>query len=164
MKKNIIQKIKKLSNEKYNYINNLLDLNKKYITKFLNVDNKKMIGIFLDKKIILLTEYYVYGIYQPYTKLWIWASSIPGIDIKNIKNIQKIKSFNYLFENNDDPKYNFYYQFLTQDVIYISDIKLLKWIKDLILYLSNDIWCFTPSNSEQNYQFITISKIKEKYI
>ena len=58
---------------------------------------------------------------------------------------------------------NFYYQLLTQDIIYISDNNLLTWINELLLYLSQDISYFNPVNSEGNIQFIGLSKIIEKF-
>ena len=121
-------------------------------------------GVFDNKKIIIAGDYNFYGIYQPYTKLWIWASSIPGVDKKHIKNIQKIKSSNYLFEEDTDSKISFYYQLLTQDVILITNEQMLEWINELLLYLSNDLYYFNPVNSDENIQFITLVNIKEKYV
>ena len=103
-------------------------------------------------------------IFQPSTKLWVWASSIPGVDKKHIKNILKLKSFSHLFESEINPKFNFYYQLLTQDVIQIPNTELLGWISELLVYLSDDIFVFTPTNNEGNTQFITLSKINEKYV
>jgi hypothetical protein len=114
-----------------------------------------------DNKNILTGEYNFFGIYQPSTKLWIWASSIPGVSTEHIKNIRKIKQMEHIFESDDEL--NFYYQLLTQDVVLINDDKLLEKINELLLYLSNDLFYFNPENSEGNIQFITLSNIKEKY-
>ena len=123
-----------------------------------------MLSIFDNNKMIITGNYNFYGIYQPYNKLWIWASSIPGVERRHIKNIQKLKSFSHMFEADTDAKISFYYQLLTQDVIVITEDMLLNWINELILYLTDDIYYFNPTNSESNVQFITLSTIKEKYI
>jgi hypothetical protein len=161
----ILDKIKNINNNKYNKIIKYLNPKKKYNLEFLknNLNKQLSINNEISKKIIV-GDYNFYGIYQPYTKLWIWATSIPGIDINNNKNIKYIKSFSYLFESNSDIKINFYYQLLTQDVLLISDEKMIKWINELILYLSDDLFIFNPINSDSNIQFISLINIKEKYI
>ena len=155
------RKIKKYTKNKTIYINKLLDFNKKYKIIF---DKTDYLSIFLDDKKILAGEYNFYGIFQKNTKLWIWASSIPGVPIRHIKNIRKIKKNNHLFENNNNIKYNFYYQLLSQDVLLITDDKMLIWINELLLYLSNGIYYFNPINSDKNIQFLILQNIKEKYI
>lgn len=142
----------------------ILNSKKQYRIDFLKTGNQKHLGIFDGKKILLIGDYNFYGIYQSTTKLWIWASSIPGVDKSHIKNINKLKQSSHLFESDTDDKINFYYQLLTQDVVQITHEKLLVWISELILYLSDDIFCFTPTNNEGNTQFITLKKINEKYI
>lgn len=107
--------------------------------------------------------YNFYGIYQPSTKLWIWASSIPNVNKNIIKNINKIKSFAHLFEN-DNIEENFYNQLLTQDTIYITDLKLLEWINKILLYLSKDIAIFHPTNSDNNIQFISLISIHQQFV
>ena len=57
---------------------------------------------------------------QP-NNLWIWASSIPGINYPNITHIKKIKNLAHLFEGSNNKRILFYHQFLTQDVILITD-------------------------------------------
>jgi hypothetical protein len=161
---NLIKKIKQLNDEKNKSITKLLSPSKKYRIDFFKNGNKNQMGIFDGKKMIIGGDYKFYGIYQPYTKLWIWASSIPGVDKKHIKNIQKIKALNHLFEEDSDAKISFYYQLLTQDVILITNEKMLEWINDLLLYLSNDVYHFNPVNSGENIQFITLTNIKEKYV
>jgi hypothetical protein len=161
---NLIKKIKQLNDEKNKSITKLLSPSKKYRIDFFKNGNKNQMGIFDGKKMIVAGDYNFYGIYQPYTKLWIWASSIPGVDKKHIKNIRKIKASNHLFEEDSDPKISFYYQLLTQDVILITNEKMLEWINELLLYLSNDFYHFNPVNSGENIQFITLTNIKEKYV
>jgi hypothetical protein len=160
----LINKIKQLNDEKNKSITKLLSSSKKYRIDFFKNGNKNQMGIFDGKKMIVAGDYNFYGIYQPYTKLWIWACSIPGVDKKHIKNIRKIKASNHLFEEDSDPKISFYYQLLTQDVILITNEKMLEWINELLLYLSNDFYHFNPVNSGENIQFITLTNIKEKYV
>lgn len=159
----IINKIIKNKETKSKEIQKLLDPKKKFTIDFNKKDTNTQIKIIDNKKTVLVGDYHFFGIYQTSTKLWIWASSIPGISRSQIKYISSLKTFNYLFENNNSDKINFYYQLLTQDTVYIDNNLHLEWIIDLILYLSNDIWCFTPM-IDSNIQFITISKINEKYI
>ena len=162
----LLDKINKKNKEKRKITTELLDLKKKYEIDFIKVDNKnKNKLVLLDgKKKVLIGNYNFYGIFQKTTNLWIWASSIPGVDKDHIKNINKLKQAHHLFENDNNPSINFYYQLLTQDVIQITNNKLLNEIISLILYLTDDIMCFTPTNNENNMQFITMSKISEKYI
>ena len=160
----ILKKIKHINNKKKKEINKILNPKIKYRIEFYKSGKNKMLGIFNNDKMIIGSDYNFYGIYQPSTKLWIWASSIPGVDLNHIKNIKKIRTFEYLFESDTDPKLNFYYQLLTQDVLYITDIKMIDWINELILYLSDDLYYFNPVNSDQNIQLLTLNKIKEKYI
>lgn len=154
-------KISKYVKNKTEKINKILLNNNKYKIDFLE---NKFMGIYINKKLLIAGEYMFFGIYQTSRKLWIWASSIPGINIKTIKSIRKIKKYNYLFENESSEKNNFYYQFLTQDVLFITDIKMLQWINELLLFLSNGEYYFNPSNTDLNIQFLFLLNIKEKYI
>lgn len=160
----LLDKIKQINDKKNKDITKMLNSSKKYKIDFFKNGKKNQMGVFNNKEIIISGDYNFYGIYQPYTKLWIWASSIPGVDKKHIKNIQKIKSSNYLFEEDTNSKISFYYQLLTQDVILITNEQMLEWINELLLYLSNDLYYFNPVNSDENIQFITLVNIKEKYV
>ena len=160
----LIDEIKKINDQKKNEVIKILNSSKKYKIDFFKNGSKNQMGIFEGKKMVISGDYNFYGVYQPYTKLWIWATSIPGVDKKHIKNIQKIKNSNHLFEEDSDSKISFYYQLLTQDVVLITDEKMLEWINELLLYLTNDFYYFNPINSDENVQFITLVNIKEKYI
>ena len=141
----------------------LINIKKNYKLDFLKRGKKNLLALFDDNKKVLVGEYNFYGIYQKSTKLWVWASSIPAIDKQFIQNINRIKKLNYLFEADNSKKINFYYQLLTQDVLLITNMEMLEWINDLIMYLSNDVIIFNPLNSEENIQFITLKNIKENY-
>ena len=159
----LLDKIIKKYEQKNKEIKKMLDPEKKYLIEFQKT-GKKQICIYENKKLIIVGDYTFYGIYQYQTKLWIWASSIPGVDKSNIKKINLIKKLNHLFESDNNEKINFYYQLLTQDVIQITDETILEWIPELLIYLSDEIYCFTPINNEGNMQFITLKKVNEKYI
>lgn len=161
---NILKNIKQLNKKKTKEFNKIINSKKKYSINFFKINKTKVMGLSYNDKLILAGNYNFYGIFQPKTKLWIWGSSIPGVDITQINNIQKLRSLDYLFEGNNDIKMNFYYQLLTQDSIYLNDDKMLMWINELILYLSDDIYYINPVNSESNIQFLTFSSIKEKYV
>lgn len=159
----ILEKIKQNRIEREKEIFKILNQKKDYILRF-NKD-KTLLELYDDKnKKILASKYHFYGIYQSSTKLWIWASSIPDITKDTIKFINKLKLYDHLFESDSNIKSNFYYQLLNQDTILLKDEEKLSWINDLLIYLSNDIYYFNPSNSEGNIQFIGLSKIIEKYI
>jgi hypothetical protein len=159
----IIDKINKVYQDKLTNLDKILNKKKKYLIKFNKIGNKDYISLSKDNKIILSGLYNFYGIYQPSTKLWIWASSIPNVNKNIIKNINKIKSFAHLFEN-DNIEENFYNQLLTQDTIYITDLKLLEWINKILLYLSKDIAIFHPTNSDNNIQFISLISIHQQFV
>jgi hypothetical protein len=127
-------------------------------------NNTKLLSLINDNKKILSGTYNIYGLYQPSNKLFVWASSIANTDQKIIKNINRIKSFNHLFENSSDKISLFYYQLLTQDTILVKDTKMLDLINQLLLYLSNDIYYFNPYNEDNDIEFISLQTIKEKFI
>jgi len=162
--KQIIQNINKNTQQKTKEINQIIDPKKKYKINFTKTGKTKQLKLSNNKKDILIGDYGFYGIIQPGTNLWIWASSIPGVDIKHIKNIQRMRDSAHLFEGDSSEQSTFYYQLLTQDVLFITEDKMLDWINELLLYLSNDLYYFNPINSEGNMQFLTLVTIKEKYI
>uniref|UniRef100_A0A6C0H846 Uncharacterized protein n=1 Tax=viral metagenome TaxID=1070528 RepID=A0A6C0H846_9ZZZZ len=158
---NYNKQIKKYNKNKKKQIEQLINLNNLY-----NINlNKNLMELYNNNKLIIKGEYNLHGIYQFKTNLWIWGTSIPDINKKFIKNINAIRSLNYIFEKNiDNYLYNFYYQFLTEDILLITDNKLLKLINELLLYLSNDLYYFNPINKKSYMQFITLKNIKEQYI
>ena len=124
-----MEKIIKYNKNKTKEINKIINSKKKYKIDFIKDNKIKLLCLFDEnKKLVLSGNYNFFGIYQLSTKLWIWGSSIPGIELRHIKNIQKLKNFNYLFENNNTKRDNFYYQLLTQDVLLINNNEMLNWI------------------------------------
>jgi hypothetical protein len=159
----ILDKIKSNLKEKSKKIKEVLKPNDKYKIEWIKQGKEKLISINKDNKPLIKASYNFFGIYQPKTKLFIWASSIPGISQDQIKYIRWIKSHEHLFESDNDIKVTFYYQLLTQDVVQITDERMIQWINELLLYLSQDLYIFNPLNSDDNIQFISISEIKEKF-
>ena len=88
----ILEKLKQVNIEKNKEINKILSLKKKYRIDFFKTGKNKQLGVFDNSKMILSGDYHFYGIFQPDTKLWIWATSIPGVETKQIKFIQKLKA------------------------------------------------------------------------
>ena len=158
---NYNKEIKKYNKNKKKQIEQIINLNNSYN---INLTNNLM-ELYNNNKLIIKGKYNFYGIYQFKTNLWIWGTSIPNINKKFIKNINTIRSLNYIFEKTiDNYLYNFYYQFLTEDILLITDNKLLTLINELLLYLSNDLYYFNPINQKSYMQFITLKNIKEQYV
>jgi hypothetical protein len=158
---NIVKKIKNYNKNKSKDINKILNLKNNYTINFKN----KLLTLYDDNNNkIIVSEYIFFGIYQPTTKLWIWASSIPGVSKKNINNIENIKKSSYIFDNDDSNESQFIYQLLTQDVILITDKNLLNLINLTLNYISNGLNILNPVNEYNNVQFIGITKIIEKYV
>lgn len=159
----ILEKIKQNSNQKQKEIFKILNSKIDYVLRFNK--EKTLLELYDDKnKKIIAGNYQFYGIYQPSTKLWIWASSIPDVKKDTIKFINKLRLSDHLFESDSNEKSDFYYQLLTQDTILVKDEQKLLWINDLLIYLSDDVYYFNPLNSQGNIQFIGLSKITQKYI
>ena len=126
--------------------------------------NENIIRVVNNKKDILRGEYSFYGVYQPQISIWVWASSIPATNHNHINKVLKIKQMSYLFENSNDKWGQFYYQFLSRDMLYIPQEdrnKYLDMINKLLIYLGDDAFAFVPKAFNGNYQSITIHKVKE---
>lgn len=158
---NILKKIDKYN--KKNIINKKLNIKKKYNINFDKEDKKKMIILEGNKKILVGT-YIFFGIYQPENKLWIWSSSIHGVNQEHIKKIKEIRSASYLFEQDNEEDILFIYQLLTNDIIKLSDINKFNLINKVLNYLSDSIFIFNPSNKIGNVQFIGLHNITEEYL
>jgi len=154
----ILIKINNYNKEKEKEIKKIINLLKDYYIKF---DNSNLLLLNNKNKKILLSEFIFFGIYQPETKLFIWASSIPGISKKNIELIKNIKAKNYLFENNDNVDVLFLYQLLTNDVLLINKNQF-NLLNITLKFLSDSFIMLNPVNNN-NLQFIGLTNIIEKY-
>lgn len=157
----LIEKIKEYNSKQTKEIHKILNPKDKYKINFIKKGKTKQMAVLKDDKPVIIGDYNFYGIYQPDMQLWVWASSIPGVDRKHLQNIRKLKKSDHMFESDSDM--NFYYTLLTQDVILIEDETMLDKLNHLLLYLSGDMYYFNPVNSEENIQFITLAKINERY-
>lgn len=158
---NIIEKINDYNKKKTIEIRNILDLQINYTISF---KENNLLTLLDEKKKILTSEYFFFGIYQPTTKLWIWASSIPGVNKLQIDKIESIRNKSYLFENSDNLNISFIYQLLTQDVIQINNKEYLIFINNILNFLNDGLHIFNPYNTYGNMQFIGMTNIIEKYI
>lgn len=155
--------LKKIDSNKKIKLKKMSKLMKSKKEQYTVLFDENKIKILLNKEKIFSSNFKLYGIMQP-NNLWIWASSIPGINYPDTLHIKKIKNLAHLFEGSNNNRMLFYHQFLTQDVILITDPVQKEWINRLILYLDNSIYYLNPVNNKNNVQFITINKIFEKYI
>ena len=114
------------------------------------------------KEIKLIGDFNFYGIYNKVSLLWTWSNIIPNVLLTQIKYIEELRSKAYIFEKNIEySEINiFFYQFLINDSMVIPK-KYISLVSDLILYLTDDIYMFDPTNSLNNVQFIGLSKILE---
>lgn len=154
----IFDKIKTNKNQKHKEINKILNIKKNY-----NINFEKDTIIITDenKNKVITSEYIFFGIYQPNTKLWIWASSIPGVNKKQIELVNNIRNKSFIFENNNDKTILLYHQLLTNDVLNLNEPDK---INDVLMYLSDSLVILTPLNSLGNIQYIGLTKIKTKYV
>ena len=155
----IIKLIDKNAKKKLKYMKEYLKLNKKYTIIF---DKNDKLNVLLNEKKILNSAYNFYGILDK-NNFWIWSTSIPGTNKNIINNIKKIKNLSYLFENSSNKRMLFYHQFLTQNMILITDDEQLKWINYILIYLDNSLYYLNPISHRNNKQFITLTKIYHSY-
>ena len=158
-----LKDIKTQANKKIKKLNKEFKLKNNIIIEYIKNDHNEL-TLKRDgtNEVIIKGNYNLYGVYLYNNKTWIWASSILGTLKKNLDKIKIIKNFNYLFEKSDDVKAQFYYQFLNQDAILITNNIMLTWINELLLYLGNDIYPLNPKNNN-NIQFLNLSEISEMY-
>jgi hypothetical protein len=156
----ILNKIIQYKKEQNKKINKILNIKNDYTINFKN--NLLFLSDVNNNK-ILVGDYIFFGIYQPTKNLWIWSNSIPGVSRLQIDIIKTLKDKSFIFENNHEKKLLFIYQFLTDDVIEITNNDLLETIENVLNYLSESKIIFKPVNSYGNIQYIGLTKIKEKY-
>ena len=158
----LLKKISENSKKKFTQLKKKLNIETNYTITFDTINNQKKIVLKEDKKVKLVGDFNFYGIYNKDTQIWNWANTIPDVDRKQIKFIEELRLKAYTFEkNNDSSEVNlFFYQFLINDSMIVPS-KYVGLIVDLILYLSDDLYIFNPTNSVNNIQFIGLSNILE---
>jgi hypothetical protein len=158
----LLEKIRRNSKTKFDEIKDKLSIKKNYTIIFDKINNEPKLFIVEKKEIKLIGDFNFYGIYNKDTLLWTWSNIIPNVLLTQIKYIEELRSKAYIFEKNiEHSKINiFFYQFLINDSMVIPK-KYISLVSDLILYLTDDIYIFDPTNSLNNVQFIGLSKILE---
>lgn len=158
----LLEKIRRNSKTKFDEIKDKLNIKKNYTIIFDKINNEPKLFIVEKKKIKLIGDFNFYGIYNKVTQLWTWSNIIPNVLLTQIKYIEELRSKAYIFEKNIEySEINiFFYQFLINDSMVIPK-KYISLVSDLILYLTDDIYMFDPTNSLNNVQFIGLSKILE---
>lgn len=162
---NILNKIKKYNKDQEKKITKILNKKKIYDLQ-IDKKNDNLLNLINEGKKVLNGNYSFYGVYKPNSSIWIWGSSIPGVRKTFVKKILKIKKMNHLFEDLDNDINNFFYQFLSQDMIFIPPNKkkeYLNHINNLLVYLGNGIISFYPKADNGYVQFISLDNIKEIY-
>lgn len=145
----IVKKINKFKKR------NIKKLNKKInFDKVTNSTIKKKIIIFNVKDKEIEFKYNFYGIIK--NDVFYWANVIPGIKGKVIDKVKKMKELSYLFENSKDKKVLFYYQLLTNNMIFINDDKELDMLNSLLMYLDGSLGYFNSINSKGNINLLTL--------
>ena len=136
---------------------------KKYTINYTKKNNKLIVEVSIAKKIILSAECVLLGYYDAKSNLWLWGTQV--VADKNLnKTIKKIKSYDYLFEADDNPLSNFFYQVLTQDIIKIYDIKELVLINYLLLYLTDYLYYYDVKTKSGDFECIFFKKIIKYYV
>jgi hypothetical protein len=158
----LLEKIRKNSKNKFNKIKKKLNIKKNYTITFDKINKEPKLFLIENKKVKLVGDFNFYGIYNKDTQIWSWSNVIPDVLLSQIKYIEELRSKAYIFEKNIDSSETnvFFYQFLTNDSMIIPE-KYMSLIVDLLLYLTDDIFIFEPTNSIKNIQFIGLSKILE---
>lgn len=162
---NLLKKITENSKKKFKEIKKKIDINKDYTFDFVFINKEPKILFLENKEKKLLGDFHFYGIYNNENKLWTWANAIPNTSMESIKYVEKLRLKAYVFEKmiNNSQSILFFYQLLNNDSMLIPDQKYLALIIDLLLYLTDDLYIFEPSNSIGNLQIIGLCKINELY-
>jgi hypothetical protein len=158
----LLEKIRKNSKDKFNKIKKKLNIKKNYTITFDKINKEPKLFLIENKKVKLVGDFKFYGIYNKDTQIWTWSNIIPDVLLSQIKYIEELRSKAYIFEKNIDSSETnvFFYQFLINDSMIIPE-KYISLVVDLLLYLTDDIYIFEPTNSINNIQFIGLSKILE---
>jgi hypothetical protein len=160
----LLKNISENAKKKYNELKKKISIKSNYIISFETINKEKKIVLKESKKIKLVGDFNFYGIYNKESQIWSWANIIPEVDMNQIKFIEQLRLKSYLFEkNSDSSEINlFFYQFLINDSMIVPN-KYTSLIVDLLLYLTDDLYIFNPTNSINNIQFIGLKNILELY-
>ena len=160
---NLLKKITNNSRDKFNIIQKKINIKKQYNIDF-EIINKEMKMIFKDKGIRkVIGDYHFFGIFNNQTKIWTWANIIPNISIDKINYINQLKLKAYIFEKNINSSEitMFFFQFLTNNSMFIPEEKYMGLIIDLLLYLSDDMYIFERPLDSVTIEIYGLVKINE---
>jgi hypothetical protein len=164
---NILKKITENSKKKFHEIKKKIDITKNYTIEFKIVNEEPKIIFKENKDEKIIGDFHFFGIFNEATKIWKWSNIISNVSFRVIEYVEKLRLRGeiLLAKNLEVKKSNeinmFFYQFVTNDTMYIPDEKYLGLIMDFLIFLSDDLYIFQPINSSGNIQFIGLSKINE---
>lgn len=163
MKKSSQNKLVKKINEnfikKQNEIKKILDLNKNYQTQ-ISKRNYDVLEFNIDDKFQFSTKFNYYGIVDENNNFH-WANTFHGVDLRFMKNIEKIKSKISLFEGSNDPDILLYYQILNSDKFLLDFEQQFKFIK-LLMYLDDSYYFLEPQLNDSTKAIITLKEHNSK--
>ena len=145
----IVKKINKFKKRNINKLNKKINFDK--VTNS-EIKKKKIIFNIKDDKIEF--KYNFYGIIK--NDVFYWANVIPGVKGEVIDKVKKMKGLSYLFENSKDKKVLFYYQLLTNNMMFINDDKELDMLNSLLMYLDGSLGYFNSINQKGNINLLTL--------
>jgi len=162
---NLLNKINQNAKEKFNEINKKIKISKKISLGLKLINGNQKLIIRENNKIKLIGDFHFFGVFNTDNKIWTWGNIIPNISRDSIDYVEKLRMKGYLFETmkNNNQSTMFFYQFLTNDSMYIPEKKYLGLICDLLLYISDDMYIFSSQNENNDLQFVGLSKINELY-
>jgi len=165
----INDKIIEYFNSMQKEISNKMDIMKDYDYEFYEENNNHIVNIFLKGKLKLKAEYNIIGLYNIPMSVWYWGWNIAFINKNLIKDLDKVKDFiniiNNEYKNFDKLLAEELFYILTNGNFYISYDKINIIIK-LTLYLTKTLWFFPIkySNKNKNKNSLLDSLDKIEYI
>lgn len=138
---------------------NKLDLSQ-YIIRF-NQDKFNKLSILKDNNIKYVVSFHFIGMINLDENIFIWSNIIPGVNKNFIKKNKIIKQLKHKFEDFSIKNNELIYQFLTEDLIYLTDITpefIKKMFSDLF-----DKSILLIKNMDNKFQVISIENILESY-
>ena len=163
----LLEKITKNSKNKFKEMQKKISINKKYKINFktINKEEKIVFKEIENNKTKFSGDYHYFGRFNQETKIWVWANILPSTNIEVINYINSLKLKGYIFEKNinNSEIIMFFYQFLTNDSMFIPDSKYMGLIIDLLLYLSDDMYIFEIPISAKEIDLVGLVRINELF-
>ena len=153
-KKSYYNKLNKYYSEHKKDISKKINLKNDYKYIFeINTNNRHIVKIYDNDKLLMVAEYELAGIYNLYNSVWYWAWNIDNIDRRLAKLSHKIKKFAKYIKDNDNKfqskeRDELYYR--TKNGNFYTSFKNIKLLTKLALYLTNSIWIFPVCYGKDN--------------